>query len=82
MGRSVKEWFIGDYDWKYLCTPTFPYCTKQKERKPPTFFGKDSWLGLLTATVMGFQHAIAMIGGLITVPFLIGSIAKSVSPAP
>lgn len=81
--RTVRDWFIGDYDWGYLCKPQWPYCTGGKKRPAPNFFGKDAWLGLCTAAVMGFQHALAMIGGLITVPFLIGLNAngdKTLSP--
>lgn len=70
--RTTKEWLVGDYDYKYLCTPELPYCTGGKKRAPPKFFGRDSFLGLLTALVMGLQHALAMIGGLTTVPLLIG----------
>jgi xanthine/uracil permease len=34
---------------------------------------------MLTATVMGLQHAMAMLAGLTTVPFLIGNNAVQVS---
>ena len=44
-----------------------------QKRDPPRFFGKDSFLGIATAAVMGLQHALAMVGGLTTVPYLIGS---------
>lgn len=77
--RTVKEWFLGGYDYGYLCTPQWPYCAKDgRKRDAPTFFGKDAFLGILTATVMGLQHALAMCGGLITVPFLLGTNAAKV----
>ena len=41
----------------------WPWCRGNKRRSPPQFFGKDSWLGLLTAAVMGLQHAMAMLAG-------------------
>lgn len=44
--------------------PVWPF--KAGKRDPPTFFATDAWLGILTAMVMGLQHAMAMVGGLIT----------------
>lgn len=43
------------------------------------FFGRDAHLGLLTAAVMGAQHALAMTAGLITPPLLIGFLANDAS---
>ena len=77
--RSTRDWLVGDYDWCYLCTPSWPYCTKGKKRVPPKFFGRDDWLGIFTSVLMGLQHALAMCGGLITVPFLVGANAAKVS---
>lgn len=71
--RSTKEWFLGSYDYKYLCTPQWPF--KSTKRDPPQFFAVDAWLGFFTAGVMGLQHALAMIGGLITPATLIGALA-------
>ncbi|KFM25365.1 Putative purine permease [Auxenochlorella protothecoides] len=72
MGRFMTAWrekrynyiLLGDYDYKYLCMPVWPF--KAGKRDPPTFFATDAWLGILTAMVMGLQHAMAMVGGLIT----------------
>jgi hypothetical protein len=58
----------------------WPWCRGNTRRAPPQFFGKDSWLGILTATVMGLQHAMAMLAGLTTVPYLIGNNAITVGP--
>lgn len=44
----------GAYDWKYLCTPQWPWCQAGGgKRKPPRFFDKDSFLGVATALVRG-----------------------------
>ena len=43
----------------------------RKGLKPPPLFKKDDKLPILVALVMGFQHAIAMLGGLVTPPLLI-----------
>lgn len=48
--------------------PTPPW---KHERPLPPFYGKDDKLSLLVAIVMGAQHALAMVGGIITAPLLI-----------
>ncbi|PNW77575.1 hypothetical protein CHLRE_10g442600v5 [Chlamydomonas reinhardtii] len=73
--RSFKELMVGTYDLKYLCLPAFPYFRKGKGVPPPRFFGKDDFLGLFVALVMGLQHALAMVGGLITPPLLVSTLA-------
>ena len=39
------------------------------------FFGVDDKLPLLVAAVMGLQHAFAMVGGLITPPYVVAKFA-------
>lgn len=48
--------------------PTPPW---KDGRSLPPFFGKDEKLSVLVAVVMGLQHALAMVGGIITAPLLI-----------
>jgi hypothetical protein len=60
--------------------PVFPYFRKSKGVPPPMFFGKDDFLGLFVALVMGLQHALAMVGGLITPPLLISNLAFGTRP--
>jgi len=67
-GGKWKSRLIGNYDWRFLCMPTPPW---KHERPLPPFYGKDEKLSLLVATVMGAQHALAMVGGIITAPLLI-----------
>lgn len=74
MGK-VRDILIGDYDYKFLCTPQWPFCGGGKLRKPSIFFGKDDVLSVLVALIMGLQHALAMVGGLITPPLLIGAMS-------
>jgi uracil-xanthine permease len=65
--------FVGDYDYKALCTPRLP-CLKQDAQKMH-FFGVNDKLPLLVAAVMGLQHAFAMVGGLITPPYVVAKFA-------
>ncbi|ACO69125.1 Nucleobase:Cation symporter-2 family [Micromonas commoda] len=64
----TKEKLIGDYDWGALCLPTVPWA--KSTRKMP-FFARNDETPFLVAAVMGLQHCFAMIGGLITPPFVV-----------
>ncbi|EFJ52311.1 hypothetical protein VOLCADRAFT_115955 [Volvox carteri f. nagariensis] len=55
--------------------PVFPYRRNGKGVPPPRFFGVHEFLGIFVALVMGLQHALAMVGGLITPPLLISNLA-------
>ncbi|XP_057854129.2 uric acid-xanthine permease isoform X2 [Cryptomeria japonica] len=68
--RSVE--LIGNYNWGFLCTPRI-VCGGKRDLLP--FYGKDEKIPLLLAAVMGLQHALAMVGGIITPPILISSSA-------
>ncbi|KAF8975917.1 hypothetical protein BGZ46_008737 [Entomortierella lignicola] len=59
---SRRGWF-GDYDYNFLCLPTLPGISTPKM---PPFFGLKDRLPLLLAIIMGFQHALAMIAGIVT----------------
>lgn len=67
--RCSKKGILGDYDWKWLCTPQVS-CSKGP-LQPPPFLAKDEKLPLLVSIIMGLQHCLAMLGGIVTVPALI-----------
>ncbi|KAG0366980.1 permease family-domain-containing protein [Gamsiella multidivaricata] len=67
----TKDGWLGDYDYGFLCMPTIP-CMNRKSARQPPFFGLKTKLPALLALVMGFQHALAMIAGVVT-PVLIMS---------
>jgi len=73
MSSSLKDKIVGpsgSYDYASLCMPTAPWV--KKENKPKTkFYAKDEPLPLLLSLLMGLQHAFAMVGGLITPPFVV-----------
>ena len=84
---TTKEGWIGDYDYGWsvlslpfhashspvsrLCTPTLPFFGR-KASLPP-FYGLNDELPLLLAITSGLQHALAMLGGLITPPIILAS---------
>ncbi|KAK9795575.1 hypothetical protein WJX73_005235 [Symbiochloris irregularis] len=73
--HDPKDIIIGNYDWGYLCWPTWPYCRAKfglRERPIPPFYPVNQLLSICVALLMGLQHALAMVGGLITPPLLVG----------
>lgn len=68
-----REISFRSYNWGFLCTPRVP-CGGKKDLPP--FYGKDEDLPLLLAAVMGLQHALAMVGGIITPPIIIATSAN------
>ncbi|KAI8362537.1 purine permease [Mortierella sp. GBAus27b] len=60
---GTRSGWLGDYDYGFLCKPTIPGFTVS--RIPP-FFGLKDKLPLVLAIMMGFQHALAMIAGVVT----------------
>jgi len=69
--RSFKDIFLGDYDYVQLCLPQLNPWSKSKSRELP-FYGPNELLPVLLACVMGFQHSLSMVGGIITPPVLVG----------
>lgn len=66
-----KAAWVGDYDYKYLCMPVLNPWRKSTKRTLP-FFGPNEALPVLLAFLMGLQHALAMVGGIITPPLIVG----------
>lgn len=60
------------YDYGALCMPSLPW---KKKRHPMRFYPLDEPLPLLLSLVMGLQHAFAMVGGLITPPYVVAKFA-------
>lgn len=71
--KSLKEVIFGDsknYPYKYLCMPQMPWGGAVDA---PPFMGKDAVLPVMVAIIMGLQHCLAMLGGIITPPRLIAN---------
>lgn len=72
-----RKHVFGNYDWGFLCMPRSPF---QSSSKLPPFYSKDEKIPLFLALVMGLQHALAMVGGIITAPVLISASANFANP--
>jgi xanthine/uracil permease len=60
---------IGDYDYAFLFTPNIPFMRKTRRAAP--FFGLNDKMPFLLAALLGFQHALAMLAGVITPPIIL-----------
>jgi uric acid-xanthine permease len=70
---TTKDGLIGDYDYAFLFTPNIPFMKRPKRAAP--FFGLNEKLPFLLALLLGFQHALSMLAGIITPPIILASAA-------
>ncbi|RDW92127.1 hypothetical protein BP5796_01521 [Coleophoma crateriformis] len=71
---TTKQGLIGTYDYGFLFKPNLPFMKKSKQRAP--FFGLQDRMPVVLALLLGFQHALAMLAGIITPPKIIASSAN------
>ncbi|KAI1146843.1 purine permease [Nemania diffusa] len=77
--RVVKKTFLtrdgllGDYDYAFLFRPNIPFMRKRRLASP--FFGLNDKLPVFLALLLGFQHALAMLAGIITPPIILSGAA-------
>ncbi|WPK22965.1 hypothetical protein PUMCH_000188 [Australozyma saopauloensis] len=69
-----REFLLGDYDYGYLFTPEMPFTKKPPKTQP--FFGLNSEMPVVLGLLLGFQHALAMLAGVITPPIIISLAAN------
>ncbi|KAI0471628.1 putative purine permease [Xylariaceae sp. FL0804] len=68
---TSKEGWLGDYDYMYLITPNiWPLNKKYKGYKAP-FYGLDDEVPILLTVILGLQHALCMIGSIVSPPLAI-----------
>ncbi|KAI1844892.1 hypothetical protein JX265_009515 [Neoarthrinium moseri] len=68
---TSKEGWVGDYDYLYLITPNiWPLNKKYKGYKAP-FYGLNDEVPILLTVVLGLQHALCMIGSIVSPPLAI-----------
>lgn len=71
---TTKEGLLGDYDYKYLFLPELPFTKRPLKTQP--FFGLNSDMPIVLGFILGFQHALAMLAGVVTPPIMIASTAN------
>lgn len=68
---GTADGWVGSYDYRALCMPRLPCFQSSSSKNRTIFFGVNDSIPILLALLMGFQHALAMAGGVITVPRII-----------
>lgn len=68
---TTKEGWLGDYDYLYLITPNiWPLNRKYKGYKAP-FYGLNDEVPILLTIILGLQHALCMVGSIVSPPLAI-----------
>mmetsp|Transcript_24367 Transcript_24367/g.36111 ORF Transcript_24367/g.36111 Transcript_24367/m.36111 type:complete len:422 (-) Transcript_24367:46-1311(-) len=77
----VKKYLLGDYDYGVLCMPRLnPWKVDTKHKLQ--YYGKDEALPPLLAAFLGFQHALAVVGGTALPGIILGSYDPTGKAAP
>lgn len=71
---STKDGFLGDYDYGYLFIPDLPFTKREPKTQP--FFGLNSEMPLFLGFLLGLQHSLAMLAGVVTPPLIISTTAN------
>lgn len=71
---TTKRGLIGEYNYVFLFRPNLPFM--KRTNQPAPFFGLNDQMPVLLAFLLGFQHALAMLAGIITPPMIISSSAN------
>jgi hypothetical protein len=66
---TTRSGLLGDYDYAFLFKPNLPFM--KKSTQPALFFGLNDKLPVVLALLLGFQHALAMLAGIITPPIIL-----------
>ncbi|KKK15674.1 hypothetical protein P175DRAFT_0521403 [Aspergillus ochraceoroseus IBT 24754] len=68
---TTKDGLIGDYDYRFLFRPELPFM--KRDTRPAPFFGLNEKIPVLLAFILGLQHALAMLAGIVTPPVIMSS---------
>ncbi|KAK7541965.1 permease family-domain-containing protein [Phyllosticta citribraziliensis] len=70
----TREGLLGSYDYGFLFRPNLPFMRRVRRAAP--FFGLNDSMPVFLAILLGFQHALAMLAGVITPPIILASSAN------
>lgn len=78
---TSRETWLGDYDYVYLITPNIPpFNRKYKDHRAP-FYGLNDRVPVLLTLLLGLQHALIMIGSVVSPPLAVAGSAFHLSAA-
>ncbi|KAG5929893.1 hypothetical protein E4U42_004085 [Claviceps africana] len=66
---TTREGLLGDYDYAFLFRPNLPFTARRTYSSP--FFGINDKMPVVLAMLLGLQHALAMLAGVITPPLIL-----------
>ena len=75
-----KDAWVGDYDYWYLVTPNIPPFNRKHKEKSVPFYGLHDRVPILLTIILGLQHALIMIGSVVSPPLAIASGAFHLQP--
>ncbi|KAK3646951.1 hypothetical protein LTR22_014104 [Elasticomyces elasticus] len=76
---TTRDGLIGKYDYAFLFRPNLPFMKKEKRAgliKKAPFFGLNDKMPVLLALLLGFQHALSMLAGVISPPIILAGAAN------
>ena len=80
---TTKEGLLGDYDYAFLFTPSYPfqdYISRRRGIEPvhrdQPFFSVDAEIPVVLGLLLGLQHSLSMLAGVISPPIIISGIAN------
>ncbi|OAA80507.1 purine permease [Akanthomyces lecanii RCEF 1005] len=68
----TKKGWLGDYDYVFLFKPNLPFM--KKDPRPRPFYGLNDDMPILLGLLLGLQHALAMLAGIVTPPILMSGV--------
>ncbi|KAK5686611.1 hypothetical protein LTS10_002731 [Elasticomyces elasticus] len=71
---TTRDGLVGKYDYAFLFRPNLPFMKKEKRAAP--FFGLNDKMPVLLALLLGFQHALSMLAGVISPPIILAGAAN------
>ncbi|QLL34523.1 hypothetical protein HG536_0G03850 [Torulaspora globosa] len=80
---TTKEGLLGDYNYRYLFTPSYPFQNWISRRRGVSpskvdqpFFPLNEDVPVALGLLLGLQHALSMLAGVITPPMIISGAAN------
>ncbi|KAK9473198.1 permease family-domain-containing protein [Dipodascopsis tothii] len=70
---ASKDGWFGDYDYAYLFMPRLPFLNRNKQSGP--FFGLNDTMPIMLAIILGFQHSLSMLAGVVSPPLILAGAA-------
>lgn len=68
---TTRDGLIGHYDYAALFRPNIPFLRRKGASTSSPFFGLHDRMPVVLSALLGFQHALAMLAGVITPPILL-----------